>query len=252
MIEYAIYPFECMRITQTHEEGNHLPHWQPFKDYSDKPWDEATQDGGRGYFVPKNDYRVVEKTGNQTNGYNIRLETVNKVKIPYQNEPVILEVTLTHLNYDDWSKVSAGQIIHKGEKILREGTSGQASGNHLHCTVNFGKYWGFKKNSNGKWVFAYDKALTPTEAWYIDDSVQVANAKGYDFKVKPNEPVPSPYPFNATIKKGSQLYDKNGKKYNKTNADRNVTVQGEYNGRYEIYGETFNPHIVYCDKSSII
>ena len=252
MIEYAIYPFECMRITQTHEEGNHLAHWQPFKDYSDKPWDEATQDGGRGYFVPKNDYRIVEKTGNQTNGYNIRLETVNKVKIPYQNEPVILEVTLTHINYDDWSKVSAGQIIHKGEKILREGTSGQASGNHLHCTANFGKYWGFKKNSNNKWVFAYDKALTPTEAWYIDNSVQIDNAKGYDFKVKPNEPVPSPYPFNATIKKGSQLYDKNGKKYNKTNADRAVTVQGEYNGRYQIYGETFNPHVVYCDKSSII
>ena len=60
------------------------------------------------------------------------------------------------------------------------------------------------------------------------------------------------YPFNAIIKKGSNLYDKYGNKYkNGTSADRDVIVQGEYNGRYEIYGETFNPHVVYCDKSSI-
>lgn len=64
----------------------------------------------------------------------------------------------------------------------------------------------------------------------------------------------STYPFNAIIKKGSQLYDKNGNKYNKTNADRNVIVQGEQTstGRYQIYGETFTPHVVYCDKSAIM
>lgn len=251
-MEYAVYPFEQMRITQRHDEGNHLAHWNPFKDYSDKPWDEATQDGGRGYFVPKNDYRVVEKTGTQEYGYNVRLETVNKVKIPYQNDLVVLEVTLTHLNYDDWSKLYNGQIIHKGEKILREGTSGQASGNHLHCTANIGKYYGYHKNSNGKWCFAYYKALTPTEAWYIDDSVNILNNKGYNFATKPNEPTPSPYPFNAVIRKGSQLYDVNGNKYNKTNANRNVIVQGEVNGRYQIYGDTFTPHVVYCDKNAIM
>lgn len=60
------------------------------------------------------------------------------------------------------------------------------------------------------------------------------------------------YPFNAIIKKGSQLYDVNGNKYNKTNANRNVIVQGEVNGRYQIYGETFTPHVVYCDKNAIM
>ena len=104
-MEYAIYPFLEIRITQRHDEGNHLAHWKPFKDCSDKPWDEASTDGGRSYFVPQNDYRIVEKSGSQSGGYNVRLETVNKVKIPYQSEPVILELTLTHLNYDDWSKL---------------------------------------------------------------------------------------------------------------------------------------------------
>lgn len=61
------------------------------------------------------------------------------------------------------------------------------------------------------------------------------------------------YPFNAVCKKGSSLYNINGKRYpNGTPVNRNVVVQGEVNGRYQIYGETFDPHVVYCDKSSII
>ena len=185
MLEYSIYPFDYMRITQRHDEGNHLPHWNPFKGCSDKPFDEATEDGGRGYFVPKNNYKVVEKLGSQTSGYSVRLETAYKVKIPLKDEAVIVEITLTHLNYDDWSKLYKGQIIHKNEKIIREGTSGQASGNHLHCTANIGKYYGFKKNGNGKWCFVYEKSLTPEEAFYVDSSVKILNAKGYNFKQVP-------------------------------------------------------------------
>lgn len=63
----------------------------------------------------------------------------------------------------------------------------------------------------------------------------------------------SGYPFPAIIKKGSPLYNENGSRYpSSCQADRKVTVQGEANGRYKVYGETFNPHIVYCDKNSIV
>ena len=186
-MEYAIYPFLEIRITQRHDEGNHLAHWKPFKDYSDKPWDEASTDGGRSYFVPQNDYRIVEKSGSQTGGYNVRLETVNKVKIPYQEDSVILELTLTHLNYDDYSKLHEGQILKKNEKAIREGTSGQATGNHLHITANIGRYHGLKKNSNGKWVFVYDKSLTPPEAFYIDKKInKIIDSKGYTFQEVPS------------------------------------------------------------------
>ena len=60
------------------------------------------------------------------------------------------------------------------------------------------------------------------------------------------------YPFPAIVKKGSQLYDVNGYKYNTAQADRPVTVQGEVNGRYQIWGKTFKPNVVYCDKSAIM
>ena len=180
--EIALYPFEYMRITQRHDEGNHLAHWKPTTNYSDKPWDEACQDGGRSYFVPQNDFKVEEKFGSQASGYSVRLASLFKLKMPYKDEPDILYLTLTHLNNDDYSKIQVGQIIHKGEKIIREGTSGQASGNHFHVTANTGKYYGCKQNSNGKWVFCYKKSLLPNEAFYVDTTKTIIiNAKKYDF-----------------------------------------------------------------------
>jgi surface antigen len=60
------------------------------------------------------------------------------------------------------------------------------------------------------------------------------------------------YPFNATIKKGAKLYNANGKAYaNPNRIDRVVRVDGELNGRYQIYSKAYSPNIVYCDKSSI-
>lgn len=181
-MEVALYPFEYMRITQRHDEGNHLAHWNPFKECSDKPWDEALEDGGRGYFTPFNDYKIVEKLGTVKTGLTVRLETINKVKIPFQKKPVILEITLTHLNKDDFDKIQVGEILKKGSKKIREGTSGNATGNHFHVTANIGFYHGFKRNGNGKWCFAYDKSLTPEQAFYVDTSkTYIINRKGYYF-----------------------------------------------------------------------
>lgn len=181
-MELALYPFKTMRITQRHDEGNHLAHWKPFKYCSDKPFDEALDDGGRSYFYPYNDFKIEDKFGSQESGYNVRLVSVNKLKIPYKSEPDYLKITLTHLNRDDYEKIRVGQVIHKKEMIIREGTSGKASGNHFHVTANLGKYYGFKKNGNGKWCFVYEKALTPTEAFYLDETLtDVKNKKGYNF-----------------------------------------------------------------------
>lgn len=61
------------------------------------------------------------------------------------------------------------------------------------------------------------------------------------------------YPFNGIVKKGSPLYNEYGSRYkNGASADRDVKVEGEVNGRYKVYGNTFNPHIVYVDKQNVI
>lgn len=183
-MEVSLYPFEYMRITQRHDEGNHLPHWNPTPRplYSDKPWDEACRDSGKSYFTPFNDYKVIEKMGTQKSGFSVRLESVNLLKIPFQKEPIKLEITLTHMDKDSMDKIKNGDILKKGSKILMEGKSGAATGNHFHITANIGLYDGFRKNSNNKYVFAYNKSLLPNEAFYVDtNKTEILNAKKYNF-----------------------------------------------------------------------
>lgn len=237
MKEYAIYPFDTMRITQRHDEGNHLAHWKPTANYMDKPWDEAGKDGGRDYFVAKNEYKIVEKSGSQKYGYNVRIETTHKVYIPYKEEAAILEVTLTHLNYDDWSKLSNGQIIKVGQRLMREGTSGQASGNHFHITANIGKYYGFFENSNGKYCFTYEKSLLPDEAYYIDGSVKILDAKGYNFKEVPKmEHVGNPVERNEKV---DQLKVKVPELRARKEPSLNGEILGYINeGYYDIQGKS--------------
>lgn len=178
-MENAIYPFDYMRITQRHDEGNHLPHWKDVTNYSDKPWDEAVKDSGRQYFIPQNDYIVDEII---LSSYSIRLTTKNKVITPYKNEPDYLHLTLTHIEQNDLKKLKVGQTINKGEKLILEGKGG-ASAYHFHITANFGNYYGIKLNNNDKYVFCYDKSLIPDEAFFVDKSfTNIINNKNYNFK----------------------------------------------------------------------
>lgn len=185
--EYAIYPFRYMNITQRHDEGNHGPHSINVTNHSDKPWDEACKDDGRSYFEPQNDFIIEEILGIDSITTNtVRLKSVNKLYIPYKNEPDYLYITLTHMNEDNLKEVYTGQILYKGTKILLEGTDGFATGNHFHVTANLGNYYGFLQNNNGKWCYTYDKSLLPNEAFYLDaDYTEVISNKGYNFLTLP-------------------------------------------------------------------
>ena len=189
MKEYAIYPMKSLKISQRHDEGNHVPHWKNSKNYSDKPWDEAGKDSGQDVFSPMNDFKIIKILGlNSSTTNTIILQSVNKLYMPYKEEADYLFLTLTHINENDLKNLKVGQIIKKGEQnqFIREGTDGYATGNHFHITVNLGKYYGLLQNSNGSWVFTYEKSLLPNEAFYIDTSHTIIyNAKNYQFRNVP-------------------------------------------------------------------
>ena len=186
--EYAIYPFRYMNITQRHDQGNHIAHWNSSANYSDFPWDEALEDGGRSYFEPQNDFIVEEILGLGNNTTNtVRLKSINKIFVPFKDEPDYLCLTLSHMNEDNLQQLYVGQILGKGSKILLEGTDGFATGNHFHVTANLGKYYGFLQNSNGTWCFTYHKSLQPEQAFYIDNLyTNVINSAGYSFNLLPS------------------------------------------------------------------
>lgn len=208
--EYAIYPFKYMNITQRHDQGNHVPHWKGVTNWSDKPWDDALKDGGESYFEPKNDWKIIQILGlNNSTTNTIILRTLKKLTMPYKGKTDYIYLTLTHTNESDLNKLKVGQIIKKGSKLanLREGTDGNATGNHFHITANIGKYYGFLKNNNGKWCFTYEKSLLPNEAFYLDKShTKVISARNYVFKTPPKEEVKIYKKVSATA--GVNMRDK--------------------------------------------
>lgn len=187
--EYAIYPFKYMNITQRHDQGTHIPNWQNSTNYSDLPWDEAMQDGGRSYFEPQNDFIIEEILGLGNNITNtVRLRSINKLYIPYKEEPDYLYLTLSHMDENNLKELYVGQILGKNNKVLLEGTDGFATGNHFHITANLGRYYGFLQNSNGAWCFTYQESLLPNEAFYYDNKyTNIVNSANYTFKTKPTD-----------------------------------------------------------------
>ena len=239
-MEYAVYPLRDIKISQKHDEGNHIPHWAPEGQVdSDKPWDEASTDSGRSAFCSPNAYKIVEVMGVDPSPWDntVRLETVNPVKIPYCEEPVILEVTLTHINEDNLRQLYVGQIINPYEEVIFEGNDGQATGNHFHMTANIGQYYGCLENANHKWCFVYDKALTPPEAFYIDPYFnRILDTRGYEFQAIPNETVGEPVDRNTKVDQINVKIDNlNARKDPSLSADR----LGFMNmGFYNIEGST--------------
>lgn len=206
MKEYAIYPFEYMNITQRHDERNHIPHWYPDTNYSDKPIDEACKDYGRSYFVPQNDYIIEEIIGldtSDTRAYTntARLRTLNEVISPINpDKEEYLYITLTHINEDNLRQLKKGQILKKGDKLILEGTDGNVTGNHFHMTMNHGKYYGKYKNTNKSWVYCYEKSLLPYEAYYLNkDFTIIKNSAGYIFKDVPKNICGTPVERNKDV-----------------------------------------------------
>lgn len=234
--------------------------------------------------------------GNKWTQYALEDGTVESVYKDYYGALCVrvayprLGIRCTHAHLDV-IKVKKGQKVTKDTILGNTGTTGYSTGVHLHL--------GVQEIGKSAWIdpesidYTEEETPVPTPSadypfagvvkkgspLYNSDGNKYKNGASVDRNVtvqgelngryevygstfnphtvyvdKENVTNKSKtYPFDATVKKGSTLYKKNGEKYpNGASENRNVTVQGEINGRYKIYGETFNPHVVYCDKNSII
>ena len=253
------FGMKVLRVTQNYNEGNHLPHWKGSTNYADYPIDVAGQDGGKDTYYATVDMQVTAKRGT-AQGYTNTIWLVATEECDTPSGRLRPFIMLTHWNDDDpyTRNLDRGSIVKAGEPICKEGTAGQATGNHIHLVcgnANRGVGDNLIKNSNGKWV-SNGYCMKPEQIMYINkDFTQVADTDGIDFQYtdQPTPPTPSPYPFEGVVEKGSPLYREDGSKYpNGASTDRAVIVKGEVNGRYQVYGETFNPHIVYVDKGNVV
>ena len=156
-MKYFTFGMQTMRMTQSYNQGNHLPHWKGSNNYQDYPIDVAGEDGGRSPYYATVDMQVTAIRGHEQ-GYTdtIWLVATENCITPI-GDNVRPFIMLTHWNTDDpyIAKLKKDQIIKAGEIICLEGTDGQATGNHLHLVCgDANKGWAndLIKNSNGKWV----------------------------------------------------------------------------------------------------
>lgn len=188
---YLTYPLKNMNITQSYSgSASHLPHTTAsFKDY---PIDEAGKDTKREYMYCPCDEMVIKRI------YGVGGKGTNTVWLESKKEVCFADGTsdyftlmVTHPNDDDLKNLKIGQVFKRGEKLFREGTDGNASGNHFHLSGGKGKMKGigWVSNSNGKWVLnVFNKTEKPEKLFFVDkEFTKIKKSGGLSFKLLPDE-----------------------------------------------------------------
>lgn len=141
-IQKAIFPMHYMNISQSYNEGNHIPHWQgASKNKADYPIDICGMDSGKDFFLAPADCKItclsVKNTYKWTN--MMILVSTKKVKTPkYGTTQIFFKVV--HFPYDNVKKYNlyVGRKFNKGEIICTEGKDFNSTGNHLHFSAGIG------------------------------------------------------------------------------------------------------------------
>lgn len=167
-MERPIYPLKNMRITQGYGEGTHVDSY-------------AIDDAGENtsieeVYAPFSG--TIKKIYTQ-DANEVWLESDNPVEYP---DGTIDYMTILFAHTNDISKLYVGKKIKQKEAFYKEGTSGNATGNHCHIECAKGKYQspGWIVNAKGYYVIINGKK--PEECLWIDDNTNVINDNGYNFQ----------------------------------------------------------------------
>ena len=179
-MEKPLYPSRNMRITQGYNTGTHLDSYAI---------DEAGIDSGISWL--KAPFTGIIKRIYSNDANEVWLESIEEVEYP---DGTIDFMTILFAHSNDVSNLFVGKRIEKGEEFYSEGTKGQVTGNHCHIECGRGKFTGtgWYKNSNGN--FSINNGKRPEECLWIDETINILNNNGYNFKMIVNKPIPEPEP----------------------------------------------------------
>ena len=189
MKNYLTYPCKVMNITQGYT-GSYTHSQHNTGSPKDFPWDEACSGSGRDWmYCPCDEMKVVGIYGVGARGTNTLWLQSTRIVFFADGTSGYFVLLITHPNDDDLKKIKKGQIFKRGDKICREGTDGNATGNHFHFSAGKGVMTGngWDENSKGKWVLTCSVATAkPEQLFYIDpEFTTIKNSKGLKFKELP-------------------------------------------------------------------
>lgn len=167
-MEKPIYPCKNMRITQGYGIGTHVNSYAI---------DEAGLNTGiEDIYAPFTG--TIKKIYTQ-DANEVWLESDNPVEYP---DGSIDYMTILFAHANDVSNLYVGQKITQNTPFYKEGTSGNATGNHCHIECAKGKYQspGWKANNEGYYVIINGKK--PEECLWIEETTNIINNNGYAFK----------------------------------------------------------------------
>lgn len=195
MANYAVIPMQNFKISQSYKGSySHADNFSGTpRDY---PIDMSGKDTGRDYFYAPCDLKVWRVYGVYNKGTNtIFLRSLAKVDMPCGKSDYLC-IMCIHPNDDDLRLFKAGQTYKKGTRMFREGTDGNATGNHIHMSLGLGSFvgTGWWTNNKGAWVIrTTGGAIKPEDALYIDRSfTNVLGTAGITFKDLPKAQASSP------------------------------------------------------------
>lgn len=189
-MNYAIYPFKNMRITQGYlGTTSHKPHTTGSpKDY---PIDEGGKDTGKeACYCPCDEIVIKRVYGVANRGTNtIFWESTSECNFADGSTGYLCGL-FTHTVDSDLANVKVGKKFKRGEIVCKEGTDGGV-GMHLHMSFGKGKIKGsgWVANTNGKYVLTPTvSACKPEQLLYIDKNfTNVISSAGLTFKNMPKE-----------------------------------------------------------------
>lgn len=163
--EYAIFPMEYMNISQG-VNGQ-------FSHHGTNALDLCGKDGGIDPAYAPFSGTVVRIY----QGYTIWFQSNNPV---IYADGTIDYMTVMMIHDNDTSDLWVGKQIKQGEHLFDEGTTGYATGNHIHLECGRGKYAGWYENNYGWWMIS--NSILPYSALLVSNNTKIIDGEGYNWK----------------------------------------------------------------------
>lgn len=181
------FPMETLRVTQgygRYENGN--VDYTSYSHTGSYALDLGGKDLGQDWAYAPCDI-VVKRVYGEYNA--VWFETLEKV-LCADGVARQLVFMLLHINDADRDAlgITVGKVFRYGEKFYREGTAGQATGNHIHLEVGEAPFtptgWvkTAVKDRTGAYIWKINNQLKPHEVFILGEDVQIANGGGYRWK----------------------------------------------------------------------
>ena len=139
-----------------------------------KAIDLAGIDGGKDPAYAPFDGQIVRVS---TSAAYIIYQSLNPVEFA---DGTVDYMTIWVMHDDNVERFYVGQTFSQGQHFFNEGSSGNATGNHIHLECAKGTYEGQYQNDYG-W-YCIKNQINPYDALYLSESTNIINGYGYNWR----------------------------------------------------------------------